>query len=368
MASGDPADTRAVFRKTVRLVFATATLAGVLSTVQAMLYAPLMGTPAMSLASSLAAGFLAWYFWVAVTPLALSLGRRFPLIRPIAWRSVLIHLAVAGLCVFPNGLLAAWPIWLWMRQVEGPVAFGHLYATVLLSSRAVIGIPIYFAILVGYGAIASERRLEHQREAAARLEAELAKAKLQALQGQLRPHFLFNTLQAIRELIDADPAAARRAIILLGDLLRQTLAHTEAQWVPLGRELELLQPYLAIERIRFGDRLAVEIDVAAAVLDAPVPVFLLQPLVENAIRHGIAPRSEAGRVAIHARREGDVLCLSVANDGPALALGEPGEGGIGLQSTRTRLAGLYGGAATLELGNDPAGGVKADLRIPVVHG
>jgi LytS/YehU family sensor histidine kinase len=181
---------------------------------------------------------------------------------------------------------------------------------------------------------------------------------------QLNPHFLFNSLNAITVLVrDQDTAAASRTLELLSDLLRQVLRTDESHETTLSRELEFLQRYLAIEQVRFSDRLRPRIEINPAVARAAVPRFLLQPLVENALRHGIARRADAGRVEVSANREDDELVLTVRDDGPGLSA-TPTETGVGLSNTRARLAALYGAHATLHVGNAEGGGVIATVRLP----
>jgi len=222
-----------------------------------------------------------------------------------------------------------------------------------------IGIVFYFALLGCAIAIDS-------RERARTLAAELAQAQVRALQMQLHPHFLFNTLHAIRVLVREDPAAAERTLTLLGDLLRQTLAGAEQQTVPLKQELTFLGLYLEIEQTRFSDRLNIRFDVAPDALDLLVPNLILQPLVENAIRHGVSKRSEPGRVIVRGRRRNGTLELGVENDGPPLGPGGVERMGIGLATTRERLHRLYGGDASLVLSDLPEGGVVAEVRLPVI--
>ena len=184
---------------------------------------------------------------------------------------------------------------------------------------------------------------------------------------QLHPHFLFNALHTISELIHRDPHAADRMVARLGDLLRLALEREAAQEVPLRQELEFLQKYLEIERTRFHDRLTVEVNVEPQVLDARVPSMILQPLVENAIKHGVTPRPEAGRVEVSAERDGRVLRIAVRDDGVGLPEGWQSGGlreGIGLRNTRRRLEQLYDGQQRFELRNRAGGGVEALLAIP----
>jgi LytS/YehU family sensor histidine kinase len=190
---------------------------------------------------------------------------------------------------------------------------------------------------------------------------------LQALKMQLHPHFLFNALHSISALVHSDPDAADKMIARLGDFLRLTLDTAAAQEVPLRQEIEFLNCYLEIERIRFRDRLTTSLDVDPQALECRVPNLVLQPIVENAIRHGVAPRSAPGRVEVHAERRGGALRLQVRDNGrglPADGVCATKGGGVGLSNTRARLQQLYGGAFVFEIENDPAGGVVVTLEIP----
>jgi LytS/YehU family sensor histidine kinase len=194
----------------------------------------------------------------------------------------------------------------------------------------------------------------------------VATARLGALKAQLQPHFLFNTLNAIVVLVRQQKGRqAEETLARFSDLLRAVLADMDAQEVPLSRELEYLRLYLSIEQVRFPDRLRVQIDVDPELLDAAVPHMALQPLVENAIRHGIGRRSTSGVIAIRALREGASLQIEVSDDGPGFQQeGAPGGMGLGLANTRARLEQLYGGQAELRTGNAPGGGARAVLVLP----
>jgi len=227
------------------------------------------------------------------------------------------------------------------------------------------GVGVYFA-LVGiqhsffYFAKARERETQ-----AARLAAQLSEARLGALRMQLNPHFLFNSLNAITVLVrDQDTAAASRTLELLSELLRQLLRTDDGHETALSCELEFLERYLAIEQVRFSDRLRPLIKANPVVARAAVPRFLLQPLVENALRHGIARRADAGRVEVTADLEGDQLLLTVRDDGPGLSATSDTETGVGLANTRARLAALYGARATLRVENAEGGGVVTTVRLP----
>ncbi len=177
----------------------------------------------------------------------------------------------------------------------------------------------------------------------------LAQARLAALKMQLQPHFLFNSLNAIAELVHKDPDAADEMLVGLSSLLRLSLETSGEQMLPLRREMEFVEHYLAIEHVRFGDRLRFELEVSPDTQAALVPAFLLQPLVENAVRHGLEPRAGAGRLTVRACRRGASLQLSVADNGVGLSEAAPWREGIGLTNTRARLNALFDGAASLEL-------------------
>jgi LytS/YehU family sensor histidine kinase len=198
------------------------------------------------------------------------------------------------------------------------------------------------------------------------LEAELAQAQLRALKSQLQPHFLFNTLHAITVLIRHDPESAGRMVVRLSDLLRMTLIDTEQHEVPLERELRFLRLYLEIEQTRFRDSLEVVWDVAPGLEDAAIPPLLLQPLVENALKHGVGPRAGGGRVTIAAHRRDNELVLQVTDNGPGLknhGWSQNGSG-IGLTSTQQRLEKLYGSKHRLALRENQGGGTTVSLGMP----
>ena len=217
--------------------------------------------------------------------------------------------------------------------------------------------------LFPYAAIVGTAVVLQQRERAAAQRSELQAAQLRALRAQLQPHFLFNTLHAIGAVAPRDGATAARMTTLLGDLLRQTLRDRGNGLVSLAEEQELLHPYLALQQLRFADRLRVELDVPPEALGAAVPDLVLQPLVENALQHGIEARPGAGRVRITGRRDGATLVVQVHDDGVGLAGGQLAPG-TGLGATRARLQALYGDAASLTLASNANGGTTATLRLP----
>jgi len=203
---------------------------------------------------------------------------------------------------------------------------------------------------------------------AARLEAQLAEARLDALRRQLDPHFLFNTLNAVSSLVERDPRGVRRMIARLSDLLRHSIEGSNEPEIPLERELDLLQRYVDIMQVRFQGRLEVTVSADARARAALVPNLVLQPLVENAIKHGVAAVPGAGRVWVEAEVRGDELVLAVRDDGPGPIVADGREGGVGLRNTRERLAQLYGGSHRLELHNAPEGGLVVTLEIPARRG
>ena len=206
-----------------------------------------------------------------------------------------------------------------------------------------------------------ERQLE-----ASRLEAELAQAQLHALKSQLHPHFLFNSLNAVATLTTSDPQAARRVVLLLSGLLRRALTDADAQEVPLAQEIEFARSYLEIEQVRFSNRLSVEIAVDPRVERAMVPHLALQPLVENAVRHGIGPKAEPGTIRIEAGLAPDGVRLAVVDDGVGPSRARRGDGaGVGLANVKARLARLYGDTARLECGARAGGGFVATVVLPV---
>ncbi|HEY4574820.1 MAG TPA: histidine kinase [Thermoanaerobaculia bacterium] len=312
------------------------------------------------------------YLSAAFTPAILWLGRRFPFERQVWLRRALIHLALSFVFSLVHLTLdSAILTWLGIFSPLMKPSFGATFFLLavlgfhpnMMSYWTVLGLQYAFRY---YNQYQEKRRQALRLELqASELRTQLVQAQLTALKGQLQPHFLFNTLNAIMVLVrQGRGTQAEEMLARLSDLLRSVLDDVEAQEVPLWRELESLRLYLAIEEVRFQDRLRVEIDAGSEVLDAAVPHLGLQPIVENAIRHGIGSRSAAGRLRIHAARVGDLLEIRVEDDGPGLPPGGPGSKGIGLANTRARLRQLYGDAAGLTLENGAGGGAVATLILP----
>jgi two-component sensor histidine kinase len=310
-----------------------------------------------------------YLMWALCTPLVFSAVRRFPFRRDRFARSVWTHTLFA--LAFASVIEL---VWLFMSLVLQSFIEPEILPRMLANWPEIYSAAILSRMLGGaftYGATAGiattlgyHRRFREREVRSAQLEAQLALAQVQALKMQVHPHFLFNTLHAITVLIREDPAAATRVVTRLGDLLRLTLSRATTAQVSFRRELEILTLYLEIERMRFHDRLEIEYDVQPTTLDALVPDLILQPLVENAIRHGVSPNSGTGRIKVISRREGDWLQLEIRDNGTGLPEGAPPRDGIGLTTTRARLERLYGARHELTLTNLPQRGCVARIRIP----
>jgi sensor histidine kinase YesM len=305
-------------------------------------------------------------------PIILWLGRSLPIERRVWVRRTALHMLFSIVFVLMHVTIIA-AIDTNLRLIPLlPQKLTDAYR-VLLILNLHGGIIAYWILLGGQHAIRYYRKYQDREQQALRLELQstelqrqLTGAQLSALKAQLQPHFLFNTLNAIVALVRQQRAReAEETLGFLGDLLRHVLEDVETQEVPLRRELEFLKLYLAIEQIRFQDRLRVEIDIEPALLDAAVPHLALQPIVENAIRYSVGRSSAAGKIAIRTRRVQESLEISVQDDGPGPLPEQSAEGqGIGLSNTRARLRQLYGESARLTIDQRKAGGVVATLVIP----
>jgi two-component system, LytTR family, sensor kinase len=350
----------------VRLIVGVATLLGAFSTFQAYNFVRLFSEHKQPLFSLAVMNFSFWYGWALLAPIVLWVARRFPLERGIWKRSVPVHLIAVFVLIFVHVMLTEWVFvsvpnsgWqgrlTWWQRVTRNFIMNFDWE--MMTYGAIIG----FSHAASYFRQAQDRALRTLQ-----LETRLAEAQLQALQRQLHPHFLFNTLNGISALMHRDVLAADRMLVRLSDLLRMALDRRSAQEVPLTNDLEFLGKYLEIEQARFGDRLAVRFDIDPETLDALVPNLLLQPLVENSVRHAVAARSEGGFVEVIARRTGDVLELKVRDNGPGLpkerAPSPPR--GVGLANTRSRLEHLYGASQRLQFSETPGGGLTVTVVIP----
>ena len=318
---------------------------------------------ALSVGRALGYGLGLWCNWALLWPIAYFMARRFPL-GLHHWPSrLLLHVLVSLACVLLKMSLD-YPI---IKTCYCPTPEILTYSYLLqlgLNGYAMRFLWLFWAMLGVCHALDYYDKYRDGQLRAAYLETGLTRARLQLLKTQLHPHFLFNTLNAVSALIYTDVEAAERVLARLGDLLRLALEDFGVQEAPLSRELEVARHYLEIEQARLGSRLRVIWKIAPEVTDSLVPTFLLQPLIENAIRHGIAPRSEPGRIEITARREGAQLYVEVRDDGPGLCAGTKSGSGVGLANTRARLLHLYGEAQQFEIVNDARGGCAARVHLP----
>ncbi len=305
------------------------------------------------------------YIWALFAPLIFKLARRFPFDRR-RWKfNVPIHvLACVVIAIAEAGISALASEWLRKDTPKPSVSMAVL--EFFFIARFHQNVLFYWIIFGISQAVDYYHRYRERELRASQLQAQLAQAQLQLLKMQLHPHFLFNTLNAISALVHQDVELADRMIARLGELLRATLENANLQEVPLRQELEFIQPYLEIEQARLGPRLQVRFAVDAAAMDSLVPNMILQPLVENAIRHGIAPRAEPGTIEISAQRDNGTLRLTVRDDGPGIGGPRPSESpsGLGLANTRARLRQLYGPDHGLELADAARGGFEVLLTLP----
>ncbi len=312
---------------------------------------------------------LSWIPWALATPVVLRLGRRFPAAQ---WRSLSFWITHFAACTV---IALAFSAWISCMEVglnpwatsPPPGPFFHHW-----QDRFYNGVLSYLilysgVLLVGY-LLDFGARLALQQTETSRLNEQLSKAQLNALRRQIEPHFLFNTLNAIAGLVrEKRNDAAVDMIAGLSDLLRRVVADSDRQQVPLGDELEFARTYLNIQKVRFADRLQVSVDVPKELFLAQVPSLILQPMVENAVKHGIAKRVQGGTIRINASRSNGTLTVRVYNDGPGLAAGWDNSGsGVGISNVRTRLQNLYGDEFELSVQNRSSGGVEVSVSVPFI--
>lgn len=349
------------------VILAAWTVPALLSTFETVMFGRLEGRP-IEVWRAFLSEAPGWYTWALFTPSIATLAARVKLSRPLRLRALAVHVSAYLLAA-----LAASVAWgaaaLWLRP-------GRLGFLALVRNWFVAGLPftvVVYAAVVGISySIAARTRLRARERDAARLAQQLSDARLASLRMQLRPHFLFNSLNAIMALVrDGANARAVGALALLSDMLRATLRDGPGHEVPLAEEVAFTRRYLEMEQLRFGDRLQVTFDIPPELLDAAVPVFVLQPFVENAIKHGILDRRRGGTITIAAASASETLRLTVCDDGIGLAPGwdvpNAGDGaGVGITNARTRLTHLYGDVAALHVG--PAGdgaGVRVEVTLPL---
>ena len=305
--------------------------------------------------------------WALEGLLILDLAKRCPIdtFSPRAWKAWLVNLG-AGTGYAVLGLAIAWVIALGFKsQAELP----HGTTAALKSLRHFFAVYYHSVLLIMWVVLGTSqvyllnRRVRTGELEAAQMAHSLVQARHQALRAQLQPHFLFNTLHSISTLIHLDPDAADKMVIRLADLLRMSLDTTTEQLIPLRREIVCVELYLGIEKVRFQERLEIRTEIPAELGEIPVPSFLLQPLVENAIKHGLSKLGRGGRILIRARRDGDWLVLEVEDTG--VGYQPTGSEGVGLSNTRSRLALLYGESQSLEISGIPDTGTRVAVRVPI---
>ncbi len=312
---------------------------------------------------------ITWTPWALATPIIMRLGRQYPPVRLHPLSTWLVHLAA---CAAIGVVSACWTAWLevflnpWANSdAPGPFLLLWRYR---FYNNLVQYVVLYASTLAIIYVLESKERLAYQQTETARLNEQLSKAQLDAVRRQIEPHFLFNTLNAIAGLVrEKRSDAAVDMIVGLSDFLRRVVNDSNRQQVPLGDELEFAQRYLDIQKVRFADRLQLSVDVPKELFPAQVPSLILQPMVENAVKHGIAKRIQGGAIRIAAVRSNGTLTLRVYNDGPSLPSGwEDSQSGIGISNVRARLRGLYGDAFAFTIRNQEPGGVEVSVSVPFV--
>ncbi len=320
--------------------------------------------PDLTLVEIFVAQLLIWLPWALWSSVIMAVGDRVPLERGNVARAVAVHLPLSALVICAQ-ILVIWGVTVSVgmnepRGLESMIVLGvRQYGDLLM--------VIYWGVVAVHAGVRWHGRWQEESLRAARLREDLAQASLQALRAQLNPHFLFNAMNSVVTLIARDANAAREMLVRMSELLRATLAAGDAQETTLAQELELTARYLELEQVRFADRLTVEWRIDGELAEWRVPAFALQPLVENALRHGLAQRTEPGTVLISARADDAALELMVRDDGPGPGRAPKPErngSGIALGNLRSRLERLYGSEATLALRARPEGGTDAVVRIP----
>ena len=325
------------------------------------------GSDRFGLAEALKFNLVQFYVWGVFSLFIFGFSRRFPIeFRPLRTRNLLLHFP--ALLLFAGLHQAAHLLVLWSSSAR----LRQQFPSLLDCYRAYFGLGFYIdlivalLIIIAVHALLYYRRFRASELEQASLKTQLAQARLRALKMQIHPHFLFNTLHSISSLVVEDPAKANSMIARLGDFLRLTLEESDQQLVTLKKETEFLRCYLEIEQVRFGDRLTVELDLDPAALSAQVPHLILQPVVENAVQHAIAPRASPGYIKIEARRSNSQLRIEVRDSGPGITKAEAGvdRQGVGLSNVRARLEQLYGRDHRFEITNGLEGGLTVIMEVP----
>ena len=350
-------------------IFGVASGLGAFSTLIAFSYKFFFAETTTPYGALIALNFTYWYAWAVLVPGILWMARRYRFDRDGWGRAVLAHVLGVLLFTVTHAVLATACRFATRWIFDGPADTPFWWVL-----RDQYFFNFDFSMMTYWFVVGLSHAVDYRRQSAERtltaahLEARLAEASLQTLQRQLHPHFLFNTLHTISALIHRDAHAADAMLARLSDLLRLTLERVGTQQVQLKVELDFIEKYLEIEHTRFGERLRVVFDIDPTLLDAAVPSLVLQPLVENALRHGIAPKVSGGRIDIIARRLADTLAMTVRDDGYGVpndeleALNE----GVGVSNTRSRLVLLYGERHRFEFRAPAGGGLEVTVVIPLV--
>jgi signal transduction histidine kinase len=359
---------RPSFRLGLSRTFGVATAFGVFSALQAYNYVSLFTDRNTPFYLLLALNVTYWYAWAVLVPGMVWMARRYRFGRQSWMRAASMHALGVLAFTFTHAVLTVSARVVIMKAMGGRELDWWDSFRTLFFLNFDWEMMTYWAIVGLSHALDFHRESQDRELTAAQLQTRLAEAQLQALQRQLHPHFLFNTLHTISALMHRDTEAADAMLARLSDLLRLTLDRVGTQQVSLKDELDFLQKYLDIERTRFGDRLQVSMDIEPDTLDASVPNLVLQPLVENALRHGIGPRIAGGRVEIVARREGDELRMVVRDNGAGLSTDAMNafNTGVGVSNTRSRLEHLYGGRHRFDFQTPEGGGLAVTIAIPFV--
>lgn len=328
---------------------------------------------AESFLSILRSSLLTAYVWGGLSPLIYLFARRFAIDpRKLNCLHVVANLGFGILItVVHSSIYTGFSMWLDPRFYVSIPSFWAFVRRGLLIQSVYSLLSFYFPTFFSIQALLFFRNYQAEEAKNAELQAQLSRAQLSALKMQLHPHFLFNSLHSISSLILLDPKRANAMVSLLGDFLRQTLEHSDDQMVTLAAELEFLRCYLEIEKTRFEDRLSVDFDIGPDALDAEVPHLIAQPIVENAIKHGISPYSGPGYIEISAQRNGPTLVLRIKNSGPER---DPSDRSaekkgpcFGLANVASRLESIYGPDASMDARELMGGGFQVELTIPVAE-
>jgi two-component system LytT family sensor kinase len=365
--AGEPPVSRERRASFALIIFAIATVVAVLYSLERYFYRRLLGQE-VSLGQLVPSELVFTYIWALLTPLVMWMGRRFPVWgaqhaangRGAFWHWAAQLVAVVSFVVLHVALFTGASLLL--AGGTTPIPAMRLF-TGYLASWFTLDSIVYCTLLAVYHALVYYRVSQDRALRASQLEAKLAQAQLQVLRMQLQPHFLFNTLHSISALMHRDVKRADSMIAALSDLLRMSLRSVGVQEVDLREEVDFLHRYLEIMSLRFGDRLTVSLQIDPVVLDARVPTLVLQPLVENSLRHGFGDGMRAGHVKVVATLDGDMVRCEVIDNGRGIPQGGPREG-VGITNTRSRLRHLYGDRFSLELLANAGGGARVALAIP----